>query len=237
MRSVFLVSLFAGLCCLSGSLQSQVKALPLHSRSPVQQFPRIFGLASKGMQDRVNVVLADREQMDLESRRDCLHTHLSQLRATYDETIRLTYLSSSLLSIDVRSTRIGCDAYPNIDMSYPLTIDLTSGKTIDWTIFFKEGFLDAKDGRVSPFTSLYLLHANLDKECAAILSDRGTRYDLWLNAQRGLMAKPSLPHVVQACAELVSIPFTEVQSAIRDPKISQELSTYQSTSAAHKPLP
>jgi hypothetical protein len=140
LRSVFLVSLFAGLCCLSGSLQSQVKALPLHSRSPVQQFPRIFGLASKGMQDRVNVVLADREQMDLESRRDCLHTHLSQLRATYDETIRLTYLSSSLLSIDVRSTRIGCDAYPNIDMSYPLTIDLTSGKPLIGRSFSKKGF-------------------------------------------------------------------------------------------------
>lgn len=218
--------LFASICCLPTSSQSQIKASPTFSRSPAQQFPRISGLVQKDVQDRVNALLAAREKEDHASRRDCLDTHPPDIKSMFDETIRLTYLSSRLLSVDVRASWDGCAAYPNVDIPEPLTIDLTQGKALDWENFFIDGFLKGTN-ESSPLTKLYLRRARLDDECSKVLGDysKAARldYDLWLSKRQGLMIEPSLPHVARACAVLVSIPFSEIQDSIRDATIRKEL--------------
>jgi hypothetical protein len=230
-----------GSCCLSASSQSQVKASPSFSRSPTQRFPRISGLAQKDTQERVNALLATREEQDRVARNECLQAGIpDEPRPTHDETIRLRYLSSHLLSIDVRSTFVGCGTYPIIDMTSPLTIDLTQGKPLDWNTFFTDGFLEYAENQGSPLINLYLRHANLGKECLGIVNNRDTKYDLWLDARQGLMAKPVLPHVNEFCAVLVSIPFEDLQVAIRNPKIRQDLLFPKDrlvSTDARKPLP
>lgn len=212
-------------CCIAALAEAHIKALPTSSRSPAPTLPRVSGLAPKDVQDRVNALLAAREKEDRASRRDCLHTYPPDFKSSFAETVRLTYLSSDLLSVDIRASWDGCAAYPNIDMPEPLTIDLIRGKALDWEIFFVDGFLKGTDQR-SPLTALYLGHAQLDEDCSKTVSDwatgYGPGYDLWLSKRQGLMIEPSLPHVVRACAVLVSTPFTEIQDSIRDETIRKE---------------
>jgi hypothetical protein len=236
----FMLSVAAYLC-FSTTSQSQITASPTFSRSPAQRFPRVSGLTQKDLNDQVNALLAKKEQEDRATRKDCLQIRIPELpRPTYDETIRLTYLSSRLLSIDIRNTRIGCDAYPNIDITYSLTINLMQGKKLDWHLFFKDGFLEDLKGDSFSLLKIYLHHAHPDEECLKVVNDPNVKFDLWLDGRRAeLMAKPSLPHVVQACAVLVGIPFAEIQEAIRDPLDRQELvsSKSQLVQVADKPLP
>lgn len=122
----------------------------------------------------------------------------------------------------------------------PITIDLAQGKAIDdWSLFFKPGFLGPKGNHIPPLMTIYLRHAHLDKACLDIVNTPDTSFDLWLDSRRGLMAQPSLPHVVRACASLVAIPFTELQDAIRDPSIRADLqaSSRQAANPPGKPLP
>jgi hypothetical protein len=187
-------------------------------------FTRISGLPQTQM-DRVNTLLAARERQDREARKDCLQSKTSAApRATWSEDIRTAYLSPRLISIDARSSWDGCSAYPNDNIPTPITIDLVQGKAIDdWSLFFKAGFLISRGNQISPLMKLYLRHVHLDKDCLDVVKSPDVTFDLWLDSRRGLMAQPSLPHVVWVCASLIAIPFPEIQDAVRDPAIREDL--------------
>lgn len=222
-RSQSLVVTFIASVCLATSAHSQIKASPLASRSPQQQFPRVSGLGTKSIQDQVNAVLAKRERQDLDRRKECLASDMPGApEPTYDETIRTVYLSPYLLSIDVRASWTGCSANPNIDMAEPLTIDLRSGKVFDWNSFFTGRFIDSSDGNSSPLTKLYLSYAQLSAGCSDTVNKPLTEYILWLDSQNGLMLKPALPHATQACAKLVTIPFSDIKDQV-NPVLRRDL--------------
>jgi hypothetical protein len=214
---------FIAVVGLTSAAYAQTRATPLTSRSPEQQFPRISGLAPKTIQDQVNVLIAKRESQDLDKRRECLASGTPNAPApTYDETIRTAYLSPHLLSIDVRASWTGCSAYPNIDMTEPLTIDLRIAKALDWHSFFIEGFFESSGDKGSPITQLYLRHAELTPECTVIVNKPLTEYILWLDSQSGLMIRPALPHATQSCAKLITIPFSEIKDRV-NPALRQDL--------------
>jgi hypothetical protein len=199
----------------------------MSSRTPAQKFPRVSGLSSKEAQDRVNALLAHREEQDRNVRKECRSSGIpGPPKPSFEETIRVTYLSSRLLSVDSRYTSFGCAPYPDIDIPNSLTIDLVQGQELNWDSFFVDGFLrEGEHG--SPLTKLYLRHARLDDECSKVLDDylkaSQLSYDMWFNKQRGLMVEASFPHVVRECGKLVSIPFSEIQDSIRDPDVRREL--------------
>ncbi|HEY0161526.1 MAG TPA: hypothetical protein VGB69_02500 [Edaphobacter sp.] len=220
LQRIFPAMIAVVLCCLSLSAFSQVKALPMQTHLAEPTYPRVSGLSPKAAEDRVNALLVEREKQDRSSRKECLK---SGPHASYDESIRTTYLSSRLLSLDVRASWDGCSAYPNDNLPNPLTVDLNQGKEIDWPLFFRPGFLQAREGQSSPLLRLYLRHVKLDGECLDVVKEPGMNFLFWLDSKKGLIAVPSLPHVVQACAEEAEIPFAEIKDAIRDPQIRADL--------------
>jgi len=222
-RSHQLLATFIAVACLTSSAHSQIKAAPLTSRSPEQQFPRISGLAPKIVQDQINGLLAKRESQDLDKRKECLDSGMpNSPQPTYDETIRTVYLSPHLLSIDVRASWTGCTSYPVVGMTEPLTIDLSKGAALNWRSFFIDGFFESRTAQGSPITQLYLHHADLTPECNAIVNKPLTEYILWLDSQTGLMIRPALPHATQSCSKLVSIPFSKIKEQV-NPVLRRDL--------------
>jgi hypothetical protein len=232
--TIALAILLAALCSpvFSASAQSDpatqpvITASPVFSQSPVQSFPRVSGLANKAIQAQVNKLLDARERNDRNVRTDCLRAYVSHGKPSYSELIRLTYLSPRLLSIDVRTSSLCDDSYPNFNMTYPLTLDLTTGRELDWHRFFVNEFLNPPADKPSLLLPLYLRYAPPSEDCNEDVNDPGTTFSFWLDSTRkSLMARPSLPHVAQACAVLAAIPFAEILSQIHNPLDRQDLLT------------
>lgn len=206
--------------------QSAITATPVFSQSPTQSFPRVSGLTNKAIEAQINKLLDARERNDRAMRTDCLRTYVSHGKPTYSEIVRLAYLSPRLLSIDVRTSSLCGDSYPNFNMAYPLTLDLTTGRELDWHRFFVNDFLNPPADKPSPLLPLYLRHAPPSEDCKDTVNDPGATYLFWLDsASKSLMVRPSLPHVAQACAAIAAIPFTEIQSQISNPLDRQDLLT------------
>ena len=207
--------------------QPQLSATPTFSQSPTQSYPRLAGLADQAIEAQVNKLLATRERNDRTVRTDCLRSYVPRGKPSYSELIRLTYLSPRLLSIDVRTSSFCGGPYPNDNIPYPMTLDLTTGHELDWRHFFTNEFLNPPADKPSPLMDLYLRHAALDEDCTNAVNDPSTTFDFWLDSgHKALMARPSLlPHAVDVCAKLTPIPFTELQPYVRDPLIRQDLLT------------
>jgi hypothetical protein len=203
-------------------LESQVDASPRSSKSPRQLYPRVTGLASKEIEDRVNMLLANAEKQDLADRRDCLQFRLPGIRPGFSEKIKVTYLSPRLLSIDIRYSDFGCSEHQNLDTLRPMTIDLVHGEVLDWKLFFKDEFLRFEEGG-SLLTRLYLRRARPRNWCTQVLTADEGEFEMWLDRRHGLMVQPLLSRRSSACAELMSIPFKKLQNAIRDPELQQEI--------------
>jgi len=204
--------------------QPTVTATPTFSQSPQQSFPRVSGLADAALQAQANKLLAERERADRTSRTNCLRAYVTGGKASYSELVRLSYLSPRLLSVDVRTTSFCGGPYPDNNMTYPYTLDLTSGRELDWHLFFIDELLNPPADRPSMLLNLYLRHAPPSEECNETVNDRNTIYNFWIDSARhALMVRPLLPHVAQACAAIAAIPFTEIQTQLRNPLDRQDL--------------
>jgi len=204
--------------------QPALTAAPSFSQSPQQSFPRVSGLADSALQAQANKLLAEREHSDRTSRSNCLRAYVASGKASYSELVRLAYLSPRLLSVDVRTTSFCGGPYADTNMTYPYTLDLATGRELDWYHFFIDELLNPPADRPSLLLQLYLRHAPPTEECNEAVNDRNTTYDFWLDSTRhALMARPSLPHVAQACAAIAAIPFAEIQSQVRNPLDRQDL--------------
>lgn len=222
-RSRSLVAMFIAIIGLAAPANAQIKASPLSSRSPQQQFPRLSGLTPKAIQDQANALLAKRERQDLDKRKECLESGMPNApQPTYDETIRTAFLSPHLLSVDVRASWTGCTSYPVIDLTEPQTIDLRTGTALNWRLFFIDEFFESHTQQGSPITQLYLSHAGLTPDCATVVDKPLTEYILWLDRTNGLMIRPALPHATQSCSKLISIPFAEIEDKV-NPDLRSDL--------------
>jgi hypothetical protein len=224
-RPLALIFISAALYCPTARAQASISATPSSSRSPLQRFPRISGLQDQQIQAQVNAHLTNREEADRSKREDCIGTTMGPFRGEYSETIHVSYLSPRILSIDVRASFL-CGAYPNDDMSYPFNLDLIHGEELNWQRFFIDGFMDFAGGESSPLMKAYLKGSAPDPDCLHAINTSNMTFDLWLDRSRKqLMVRPSLPHVVRACAKVVGIPFNDLQFSIRDPLDRRDLIT------------
>jgi len=206
-----------------GRGQTRVVASPMRSMAPRLRFPRVSGMRDEVVQRRVNAILANREREDIGTLNGCRRTIVGPRGKDSDsETVRVAYLSSSFLSLDVRRTVWQCAPYPQLNIPDPLTVDLRSGRAVDWGQFFAPGFLPVQDfsvptkprsGQLSRLTILYLSgYGEHDPECVnAVKGDSLYGFDLWLDQRRAaLVAVPNFPHVIRVCAEEVAIPLSAV---------------------------
>ncbi|MEO8870088.1 MAG: hypothetical protein ABI357_04585 [Granulicella sp.] len=201
---------------------SQVTAVPMHSKTPRQLFPRVKGLPDAAAQGRANKILAGREREDAMSRRDCLREANASIKDldTYNEQINVRYLSSIFLSVEVRVSNADCGAYPNANVPSPITLDLTTGREVNWERFFVSGFLPPDMGGRSRLGRLYLRRSGLraDDECRTAVEE--SDYVIWLDSKKhALMVEPDLPHVIRVCAVTIAIPFSEVAPFVVDKSV------------------
>lgn len=228
------------LCSVSACAQSPISASPMHSSTPHLQFPHVTGLTDSSTQQAVNSILADREREDIDVLNGCRRGKVGRRGSDGDsETVRVTYLSHSFLSLDVRLTVWQCAPYHQLAIPHPLTINLRTGEEADWEKFFLPGFLPVRDFSVdakpridtaSRLTALYLSrYKQDDAQCVeAVKQDHLYGFDLWLDSVRSaLVAIPNFPHVIRACADEVAIPLTEVLPYVADPKVADELARYR----------
>jgi hypothetical protein len=80
--------------------------------------------------------------------------------------------------------------------------------------------LGSKDLVHRLIAELYLRRAQPDKSCHDVISRNEESHEpafdtLQYLSSRGLVAQPSLPHVAQACAEPVTIPYEELRTLLR----------------------
>lgn len=226
-------ALFLAVLPLCSIGQIPLVAAPMRSKTPRLQFPRVSGLRDSAVKRQVNAVLAAREKQDLQTLRFCAHVaHFRGAKDEDSETLRVSYLSNMLLSLDVRVTFWNCAPYPQTNLPEPITIDLRSGHELDWHAFFLSGFLpdSGADGWEKPagpipgLKAMYLSRYKQDSDCTAQIRDSGFPFDLWLDRRSGsLVAVPDVPHVIRACADEVAIPFSEVLPYVADKAAASDL--------------
>ena len=121
-----------------------------------------------------------------------------------------------------------------------MTYDLTTGAEVTWQALFPTGFLSegshpwpdsvkASAGLVA----LYFARATtMDAECRDEIARYPVYFEVWLQAAvAGLVLMPSgLPHVMQACADPVTLPLSSLHALNFDPTLLAAL-------RSHNPLP
>ena len=192
-----------------------VTAAPPHSAGQVPLYPRLDKFPDTRIMAKVNALLAAQEKTDRSARTDCL----SQLKDagekpaadSYSTEIAVTYLSLHFMSVNV-VTGYDCGGpYPTNGAEAPVTFDLDTGSAIDWSKTFKPGFLprDNADEAAPPSALTKLYRARYpkgpdDADCRGAIAEQDPFADppaIWLDAKRGLVVEPSLPHAVAACAD------------------------------------
>jgi hypothetical protein len=209
------VVLAAAFPCAGGpafAAPGAVLVKPLHSPPGKIVYPRLVAGVSVGVKRAVNRALAAQEKADRNQQADCL----DQIRTagqkpeadSFSETVAVAYVSARYLSLDVRQSYFCATAYPTAGAPSPFTLDLTTGKPLDWNAVFKPGFLP-RDGAIVSSTVIKLYRARFAAPpdiaaCKDVIADDQSfedGVDLWLDAAKGgLVVQPDFPHVIAACA-------------------------------------
>ena len=208
-----LTSAIVALTVASGSAQAPI-ALVASPALPggIAAFPRVAADAGSSAAARINRALASADRVPGCETRTGGH---------WDRTISVTmrgprYLS--LLATDDWYCRGA--AHPNTDRA-ALVFRLDNGSPVDWKTMFRRGVVESAartrgggdgDPVMVTSTALWNRYARLattaaDKQCAPVYANTPeTELMLWPDAKKnGLDAAPDWPHVIAACAIVVTL--------------------------------
>lgn len=225
-----------------------IAATPMHTSSPSLIYPRLIKFPNAGVMARINALLAAQEKADRAAKTDCIaqlkEANQKPTADSYTADITVTYLSVHYLSINVVSAYDCGGPYPNAGIESPLTFDLDTGTAIDWAAEFKPGFLPPQgaDENSPPaaLTKLYRArypHSKDDADCRSAIAEQDPFSDapaFWLDAKRGLVVEPDLPHVIQACAEEMVLTPADLATVLKDAKLLADLRSTVNPPAGRK---
>ncbi|HEY8698423.1 MAG TPA: hypothetical protein VIM02_12475 [Rhizomicrobium sp.] len=209
-----------------------VKVAPMHTDGSVPRYPRLTVFPDSAIRAKVNALLAQTETEARSDRDDCLanlREHHRSESGPYDVRIDVAYVTPRYISMQVRRSDNCGRSYPNNGVPSPLTIDLSTAQEVNWQWVFKQGFLyspggSQNDGRLAAlYRQRYASVRGKDAECRQAVGDARLNFSLRLDASRGLMAEPSLPHAVQACAEEIALSPKEVAPFVQDARFLADL--------------
>jgi hypothetical protein len=213
-----------------------VAAAPMHAQAALPTYPRLTVFPDAKVRDQINTQLAAQEKTDRDQRRDCLaqlkDANQPVTRDSYGEDIAVTYLTRRFLSISVLSSYDCGGPYPTNGAQSPLTFDLTTGTTVDWTKAFKPGFMPSADhpgGPPSVLTRLYRARyrkAKDDADCVSAITDDDPFAEapiLWLDSRRGLIFQPDFSHVIAACADEMALSGADLAPYLKDAALLADL--------------
>lgn len=236
-RGYGIVILVLALSASAADAADEIAVSPQKSAGEIVHYPRLTHFPDTQIQKRVNDLLAAHDKEESENHASCQENlrenHQKMEKDSYFTSIDVAYLSRRFLSLQVNSAWDCAGAHPGSSQQ-PVTIDLTTGKEVDWKSAFRPGFLTLTDpktfqSRPGKLAALYRAHyaklPKVDRDCLdAIHDDEFLDAVLWLDRrQHGLLANPQLPHVVQACNEDIAFSAEEVAPYVTDPNLLAEL--------------
>ena len=136
----------------------------------------------------------------------------------FDERLAPGMISRRWLSVDKSQDSFCGGAHPNSDVTWP-TYDLTTGREVNLHGWFVatavnrrrvEGMDETLDSLQPAFRQVVLSGWTADDpECGEVVRDA----DYWHIGLRrtGFLFSPSLPRVVQACGETITVPFDRIR--------------------------
>jgi len=237
MRGYSIVVLMLALLASAADAADEITVSPQKSAGEIVHYPRLTHFPDAQIQKRVNDLLAAHDKEESENHASCQENlrenHQKMEKDSYFTSIDVAYLSRRFLSLQVNSAWDCAGAHPGSSQQ-PVTIDLTTGKEVDWKSVFRPGFLTLTDSKTfqshpGKLAALYRAHyaklPKVDRDCLdAIHDDEFLDVVLWLDrGRRGLLANPQLPHVVLACNEDIAFSADEVATYIAAPNLLAEL--------------
>lgn len=136
----------------------------------------------------------------------------------FHQTLEPTWWTDRLLAVSVMTNSTCGGPHPNTDPDY-LLWDVTTGKRIAIASWFTAAALKKPTGRELELSlrlkAIVLKHAERmqDDDCAEVLRDN--EYYLIQPGPAGMVFVPSLPHVVQACADDIVVPYAMLHAFLR----------------------
>jgi len=221
---------------LTGAAQAGEADISLTSPAPlakdVAAFPKLD--AHDATADKINAALVRLDDRVRKARADCVTSKDAEWSRSIDVTMRgpryLSYLVSDSLY---------CGGPHPDSSSFALVYDLTTGAPVDWAKLLPKPLVErasldssadgARIGVVGSKTlsALYVagLGKDLDADCREALTSADLNFILWPDAKtKGLaMQTISLPHAMQACADVVAIPTTKLRELRADKSLIDAL--------------
>lgn len=209
-------------------------ASPMHSSGAMAVYPRLKSFPDAAVMARVNAALAAREKQDRASLDDCLAQAKQAsfpIRDGENRTdITVTYLSRRFFSINVTAGYNCGGPYP-VSAQSPMTFDMTAGRIVDWKTMFTPGFWPPQgaDGGVPGLTKLYRARyhpEDTDEDCRDAVMNQAPFTSapiVMLDAKKGLVVWPEFPHVIQACADPVTLTASDLAPYVKDQNLLADL--------------
>lgn len=230
--------LFLVLATLTGSALAEDAPVSLTAPAPlasgVDAFPKLSGhdpIASK-----INAGLVKLDERVRKARAECV----TAKDTDWSRSISVTLRGPRYLSYLVTDSLDCGGAHPDASM-FALVYDLKSGAPVDWSTLLPKSVVErtsldtaadgAKIGVVGSktLTALYVagLSKDADPSCKEALSEADLSFVLWPDAEaKGLDIETiSLPHVVQACADVVTIGLPKLRELGAAPSLIEALGT------------
>ncbi len=209
---------FAALVALTGSAFAEDAPIALTAPAPLAQgvaaFPKLS--AHDAIAGKINAALVKLDQRVRKARAECL----TSKDADWSRSIAVTLRGPRYLSYLVSDSMDCGGAHPDASI-FALVYDLKSGAPVDWAALLPKSLVErssletAADGASigvvasKTLSALYVagLGKDADPDCKDALSETDLSFVVWPDAEaKGLDIETiSLPHVVQACADVVTI--------------------------------
>lgn len=155
----------------------------------------------------------------------------------FDVRLKVDYASHDIFSIYATMSYFCGSAYPTNDATFSMTFDLITGSKIEFEGLFTD-YLKNKENILRSIFAAQIKNADQydeskdDGNCANsgvfkvthLLETSG--YDFTFS-QEGLRVQPKWPHVIEACAERVTVPFEKLQAYFGPASILSRLAVRQ----------
>ena len=215
--TVLLALLLAG--CTGGSSTPEtasadsVQVRLVHDALSGAELPRVTLPARPGLERLVNARLDS-----LSASLRCEDADTAD--TSFDTRASTAYAGDDVLSVSVHASYTCGGAYPTNDANLSVTYDLTTGRAVPFEALWRDYGAD-RDALIGLFSaSLQTGPFDTDgaDDCRDVLTpeslaENGFAYTL---TRDGLSVQPQFPHVIEACATEVVVPFASVRAFAAD---------------------
>ena len=138
---------------------------------------------------------------------------------TFESRARVTHAADDVLSVSVHASYFCGTAYPTNDANLSVTYDLTTGERIPFEALFRDYTADRAVVAGVLQTTLAPAAAGAGPECADLFASPEAVAEMtfaYALSGEGILVQPEFPHVTEACAAEVTVPYASLRAYARD---------------------